>query len=139
MSSVQIADQTFVAAPAAAVAALVSDTRRWPSWFSGLTLTVQEDRAEKGIRWAVSGELHGTMEVWLEPMLDGVVMHYFLHADPLHSNPLHSNPLHSNPKGDPGSASSAHRRRVAGKAMSFEIKASLEQGRAVGESPVSSS
>ncbi|KIQ16195.1 polyketide cyclase / dehydrase and lipid transport [Rhodococcus sp. Leaf7] len=119
MSSVQIADQTFLAAPASDVAELVGDTRRQRSWFPGLTLTVQEDRGEKGIRWTVAGELTGTMEVWLEPMLDGVVLHYFLHAEPVGV-----------------STPDAHRRRVAGKTMSFEIKALLERGRAAGEPPV---
>lgn len=47
-----------------------------------LALTVVEDRAEKGMRWAVAGPLTGTMEIWLEPVLDGVVLHYFLHAEP---------------------------------------------------------
>ena len=28
------------------------------------------------------GALVGTMEVWLEPMLDGTLLHYFLRADP---------------------------------------------------------
>jgi hypothetical protein len=120
MSSVQVADQTFVAARAEDVAALVSDTRRWRAWFPGLTVTVQEDRAEKGVRWVVGGQLQGTMEVWLEPMLDGVVLHYFLHAEP------------TGGVQEP----STHRRRVLGKQMSFEIKALLEAGRAAGEPPV---
>ena len=29
-----------------------------------------------------SGALTGTMEVWLQPALDGVILHYFLHAEP---------------------------------------------------------
>jgi len=30
----------------------------------------------------VQGALTGTMEVWLEPVLDGTLLHYFLRADP---------------------------------------------------------
>ena len=54
----------------------------WRRWWPDLRLQVVEDRADKGIRWAVTGALTGTMEIWLEPSLDGVVLHYFLHAEP---------------------------------------------------------
>ena len=46
-----------------------------------------EDRADKGIRWTVAGPLTGTMEIWLESMLDGVILHYFLHAEPTREVP----------------------------------------------------
>ncbi|MBY6366680.1 SRPBCC family protein [Rhodococcoides corynebacterioides] len=121
MSSVQVADQTFVAAPPADIAAVVGDPRRWRSWFPRLTVTVTEDRGDKGVRWAVAGELVGTMEVWLEPSLDGAILHYFLHAEP-------TDPAASAPVLD-------RARRVAGKAMSFEVKGLLEAGRAPGEAP----
>jgi hypothetical protein len=39
------------------------------------------DRGQAGIRWSVSGALHGSTELWLEPVLDGVVVHYYLRAD----------------------------------------------------------
>ena len=85
MNSIQIADETFVAADGARVGAAVADPSSWRRWWPDLRLQVVEDRAEKGIRWTVAGALTGTMEVWLEPMmegLDGVVLHYFLHAEP---------------------------------------------------------
>ena len=121
MSSVQVADQTFVAAPPAAIAAVVGDPRRWRAWFPRLAVTVTDDRGDKGVRWSVAGELVGTMEVWLEPSLDGAILHYFLHAEP-------TDRTVSAPALD-------RARRVAGKAMSFEIKAMLEAGRAPGEPP----
>jgi hypothetical protein len=43
---------------------------------------VIEDRGPAGQRWTVAGPLTGTMEVWLEPVMDGVLLHYFLHAEP---------------------------------------------------------
>lgn len=82
MSTVQVADQTFVAAPGTAVAEVLSDRGRWRLWWPDLTLDVREDRGDKGIRWTVAGPMDGTMEVWLEPCLDGVILHYFLHAEP---------------------------------------------------------
>ncbi|QLY33594.1 polyketide cyclase / dehydrase and lipid transport [Nocardia huaxiensis] len=126
MSSIQVADQTFVAAPGSAVGEVLADRARWRQWWPDLQLQVREDRGDKGIRWTVTGALDGTMEVWLESMLDGVILHYFLHAEP---------------KGGVEGMSirdlmAANRvRRVAGKKMSFEIKARLEAGRPAGVAP----
>ncbi|MCC3314644.1 hypothetical protein [Nocardia africana] len=125
MSSIQVADQTFVAAPGAAVAEVLADRSRWRRWWPDLTLEVREDRGDKGIRWSVSGALTGTMEVWLEPSLDGVILHYFLHAEPPGADAL-----------SPRTLMAANRsRRVAGKKMSFEVKSRLEAGRPAGVAP----
>ncbi|KMJ49508.1 polyketide cyclase / dehydrase and lipid transport [Rhodococcoides fascians] len=120
MSSIQVADQTFVAAPGAAVAQAFVSPERWRRWWPDLSLTVTEDRGEKGIRWSVRGGVVGTMELWLEPVLDGVIVHYFLHAEP--ASPSES-------------ATEQHARRVAGRAMTFELKRELEAGRSAGEAP----
>ncbi|MGV9668279.1 polyketide cyclase / dehydrase and lipid transport [Nocardia niigatensis] len=126
MSSIQVADQTFVAAPGTAVAEVLADRARWRRWWPDLQLEVREDRGDKGIRWTVSGGADGTMEVWLEPMLDGVIMHYFMHAEP-----------RGGVAGMSGRELLAlnRTRRVAGKVMSFEIKARLEAGRKAGVAP----
>jgi hypothetical protein len=121
VSSIQVADQTFVAAPGATVAARIAVPAQWRRWWPDLSLEVVEDRADQGIRWRVSGALTGTMEIWLEPALDGVILHYFVHAEPV------------GPAGDLLAANRA--RRVAGKKMSFEVKAMLEAGRPVGVAP----
>lgn len=86
-----------------------------------------EDRAEKGVRWTVGGPLTGTMEIWLDPMLDGVLLHYFLHAEPAGVTGRQLARLNV--------AKLNHRRRVAGKRMAFEVKARLEQSRPVGVAP----
>ncbi|MBF6330194.1 polyketide cyclase / dehydrase and lipid transport [Nocardia transvalensis] len=125
MSSVQVADQTFVAAPGARVAEVLADRGRWRRWWPDLTLEVREDRGDKGIRWVVRGALTGTMEVWLEPCLDGVILHYFLHAEPQGAATLSMRELMAVNRA----------RRVAGKKMSFEVKARLEAGRAAGVPP----
>ena len=80
--SVQIADETFVAADPVRVGAAVGDPSNWRRWWPDLRLRVIEDRGPVGVRWAVTGPITGTMEIWLEPMLDGVLLHYFLHAEP---------------------------------------------------------
>ena len=122
--SIQVADQTFVAAAPATVGAAVGDRAAWRRWFPDLVLEVVEDRAEKGVRWKVTGALTGTMEIWLEPVLDGVLLHYFLHAEPAGGAGA----------GTAGAAMN-HQRRVAGKRMAFEVKNTLEAPRPVGVAP----
>ena len=131
MNSIQVADETFVAADGALVGAAVADESSWRRWWPDLRLQVVENRAEKGIRWAVTGALTGTMEIWLEPLtdgVDGVVLHYFLHAEPTGMAAWQLAKLNL--------AKMTHRRRVAGKKMAFEVKTTLERSRPVGVSPV---
>ncbi len=128
MNSIQIADETFVAADGARVGSAVADRSSWRRWWPDLRLQVVEDRGAKGIRWSVTGALTGTMEIWLEPSLDGVVLHYFLHAEPTGMAAWQLAKLNL--------AKMTHRRRVAGKKMAFEVKTTLERSRPVGVSPV---
>jgi hypothetical protein len=82
MPLVDLVDDTFVVADPGRVATLVRDPASWRRWWPDLTLTVREDRGHKGVRWAVDGPLVGTSEIWLEPFGDGVLVHYYLRADP---------------------------------------------------------
>ena len=127
MHSIQVADETFVAADPARVGKAVADRASWLRWWPDLRLQVVEDRGAVGIRWAVTGALTGTMEIWLEPMLDGVLLHYFLHAEPSGVSAWQLARMNL-PK-------MTHRRRVAGKNMAFEVKTALELLRPVGVSP----
>ncbi|MGH3632874.1 MAG: polyketide cyclase / dehydrase and lipid transport, partial [Mycobacterium sp.] len=77
--------------------------------------------------WAVTGPLTGTMEIWLQPLLDGVLLHYFLHAEPSGASAWQLARMNL--------ARITHRRRVAGKKMAFEVKQTLESSRPVGVSP----
>ena len=120
VNSVQVADETFVAASPRAVAAVVGDRSRWARWWPDLQLEVVEDRAEQGVRWRVDGALRGTMEIWCAPVLDGFVLHYFLHAEPADGTARRP-------------AAENHRRRVDGRRMSTEVKRRLESGRAAGD------
>lgn len=128
MNSIQIADETYVAADAARVSAAVADRCSWRRWWLDLRLQVTEDRADKGIRWTVTGALTGTMEIWLEPSMDGVLLHYFLHAEPTGVAAWQLARMNL--------ARMTHHRRVAGKKMAFEVKTVLERSRPIGVSPV---
>ncbi len=127
MNSIQVADETFVAADGVTVGAAVADPASWRRWWPDLRLQVIEERGAQGIRWTVSGPLTGTMEIWLEPVLDGVLLHYFLHAEPAGATARDLAKIDL--------AKVIHNRRVAGKRMSFEIKRKLEAGRPVGVAP----
>ena len=128
MHSIQVADETFVAADPAQVGKVVADRVNWRRWWPDLRLQVIEDRGDKGIRWAVTGPLIGTMEIWLEPSLDGVLLHYFLHAEP--------SGVSARQLARMNLAKITHRRRVAGKDMAFEVKTAIERSRPVGVSPL---
>jgi hypothetical protein len=126
MNSIQIADETFVAADPVEVGRAIGDPVSWRRWWPDLLLTVVEDRKDNGHRWTVAGALTGTMEIWLEPVLDGVVLHYFLHAEPSGAAAWQLAKMNL--------AKMNHRRRVAGKNMAFEVKRTLEATRPVGVS-----
>ena len=80
---VDLVDDTYVACGPDVVAQVVADQRRWDDWWPDLRLTTTRDRGPKGRQWAVRGALVGTMEIWLEPWWDGVVLHLYLRADPI--------------------------------------------------------
>ena len=51
MNSIQVADQTFVAADPVEVGKAVADPASWRRWWPDLRLTVIEDRGPVGHRW----------------------------------------------------------------------------------------
>lgn len=82
MTSLDFIDETYVVADRQVLAAVVSDRARWHQWWPELTLTVFMDRGVDGIRWSISGTLVGSSEIWLEQVGDGVLLHYYLRAEP---------------------------------------------------------
>jgi hypothetical protein len=127
--SVDVVDETFLAVPPEVVAAEFAAPASWARWWPDLSVAVDTDRGVQGIRWTVTGALVGSMEVWLEPVLDGTVLHYFLRADP--SGPG-GRPVPASPR---RGAAEARRRQRAAKAVAFACKDRLEAGRAPGEPP----
>jgi hypothetical protein len=125
VSSVDVVDETFLAVPPGSIAKVFADPESWRRFWPDLRLDVYADRGDEGLRWTVRGALVGTMEVWLEPMLDGTVLHYFLRADP--------------PPGADARPARLRRektrRQLAAKAVALGLKAELEGGRRPGLSP----
>jgi hypothetical protein len=129
MPSVDVVDQTFLAVPPALLAAEFARPERWRELWPDLALEVMTDRGERGVRWTVRGALVGSMEVWLEPVLDGTVLHYFLRADPPDDR---GRPAPLSPR---RAAAEIARRQRAAKAIALGLKDRLEAGRAPGETP----
>jgi hypothetical protein len=127
--SLDVVDETFLAVPPEVVVAEFADPSRWPRLWPDLQLEVMTDRGTQGMRWTVQGALVGSMEVWLEPVLDGTLLHYYLRADP------------AGPDGAPrpapprAAAAEGSRRQRAAKAIAFACKQRLEAGREPGEPP----
>jgi len=78
--SIDIVDESFVRIRRDVMAAVVAE--RWSTWWPGLTLQVYMDRGVEGMRWTVAGDLVGSSEIWLEEHDPGVIVHYYLRADP---------------------------------------------------------
>jgi hypothetical protein len=127
---IHLIDQTWIDAPVRAVSTVVADCANWRRWWPGLELTVARDRKDKGIQWSARSrpvarrfgadrvELVGTVEIWLEPHRDGVILHHFVRLDPV---------------GDRLSdrAAAARTRRLAwhAKRMFWQLKDELESSR----------
>ena len=112
MDGQDLSDDTFVAAAPRDVAALVAEPQRWRQWWPDLTLRLTQDRGLEGVRFVVSGALRGTAEIWLEPVGDGTVVHFYLRA---------------------GLTERARRRRtLAWKQHAYALKDQLEAGRVPG-------
>ncbi len=77
---VDLVDDTFVRAAPAAVAAAIADPLNQRLWWPHLRLDVVQDRGDLGQRWTVDGQLQGSMEIWVEPFSDGVIVHHYVRA-----------------------------------------------------------
>lgn len=139
MPLVDVADDTFVVAEPARVAALVADPHRWRGWWPDLDLTVQRDRGVKGHQWVARSRpgarvpVVGTLEVWLEPWGDGVVLHHYARLDLLHTGLPHTGvgSRRAGPRDPAAWARREHGRRVrAWKRHARVLKDALESERA---------
>ena len=133
MAAVDLVDETFVVADRAVLAAEIADPAAWARWWPELTLTVFMDRGLDGIRWSVSGEWCGSLEIWLEQVGDGVLVHHYVRLD-------RADPATGAPRAQPGdargrrTASRARARRARRwKRSVWELKDRVEQGRRPGE------
>ena len=135
MPLVDLMDETYVVAEPSVLAARLRDPalvrRAWP----GLDLVVFMDRGDAGIRWTVTGDLVGSCEIWLEPYGDGVIVHYFLRADPTRRG-SRTEPRTGAPRKLQHQAIRIGRQHATRwKAVLHTLKDELEAGRPPGEAP----
>lgn len=76
--TVDIVDETFIDVPPPVLSTLVADARNQRQWWPHLQLSTVRDRGVKGQKWDIAGEIVGTMEIWLEPFWEGVIVHHFV-------------------------------------------------------------
>ena len=75
---VDVVDETFIRAAPALIRAQFADARWLAQVWPHLELAVVRDRGVKGIRWAVTGQVDGELEVWIEPFRDGAIVHQYV-------------------------------------------------------------
>ncbi|GAA2790389.1 polyketide cyclase / dehydrase and lipid transport [Kribbella solani] len=121
MPTLDISCDDFVVADPAYVAERLGTDTLWREWWPELTLTPTERRGAKGVRWAVTGAAIGTAEWWLEPVRDGVVVHWYLRVDP--ARPVRGRAL----------ARLKERYVAAYRERIWRFKDAAEAGRAAGE------
>ncbi len=132
MSSIDLLDESFLVADPARLAVAFADPALWRAWWPNQTLAVFMDRGAAGFRWTVTGEVVGSSEVWLEAFADGVILHYFLRAEPTRRG-SDTEPLGGLPWRVRRAARRIARREAAAlKRNTWALKDSLESGREPG-------
>lgn len=80
---VDIVDDTYIHVAPEEVCSLVADPHNHARWWPDLRLRTVRDRGVKGQRWEIEGAIAGTMEIWLEPFRDGVIVHHYVRGQGL--------------------------------------------------------
>lgn len=132
MPAVDLVDETFVVADRAVLAAEVADPASWRRWWPELELAVFMDRSLDGMRWSVSGRWVGSLEIWLEPVGDGVLVHHYARLDPVDPATGGPAPQPADLRGWRRAARERDRRARRWKRSVWELKDRLEAGRAPG-------
>jgi hypothetical protein len=131
--AVDLVDETFLVADRREVAAVVADPEQWRRWWPDLRLTVFMDRGLDGIRWSATGAWVGSLEIWLEAVGDGVLLHHYARLDPVDPATGGPLPLPSDHRGWRRAARARAARARAWKRSAWELKDRLEAGRRPGQ------
>ena len=132
MPAVDLVDETFVVVDRPTLARIVADPERWADWWPGLSLVVFMDRGLDGLRWSVSGRWVGSLEIWLEEVGDGVLVHHYARLDPVDPASGGPRPLPADLAGRRRAARARAARAQAWKRSAWALKDELEAGREVG-------
>jgi hypothetical protein len=137
MADVDLVDETFIAARRDVVAAaLRAGEGVFARWWPDLTLVVFMDRGDAGVRWSMTGALVGSCEIWLEEVLDGTLLHYYLRGAPTDRTGRLPEPLPDTAAGWRAAASLRSERATAWKKIVWRFKDDIEGERLSGEPAV---
>ena len=126
MPMIDLVDESFLVVDRERLAAIVADPARWREWWPDLRLTVFMDRGLDGVRWSVSGDRVGSLEIWLELVGDGVVVHHYARLDPV------GGPVGSGARAARRSARARDRHARAWKRVVWSLAAQLDADRPAG-------
>ena len=135
VASVDLVDETYIAVSPQVLATIVADPARWRDWWPDLDLVVFMDRGSQGQRWSVTGALVGSVELWLEPVGPGTVVHYYLRGLPTSTNPTVGQELPDSPAGWRRAASLRKSRALHWKRTIWALKDEVEGVRMAGCPP----
>ncbi|HRY10291.1 MAG: polyketide cyclase / dehydrase and lipid transport [Actinobacteria bacterium] len=134
MAGVDLVDETFVVVEPHTLAAIVADPAKWTQWWPDLQLAVFMDRGVLGQRWSMTGALVGSLEIWIEPVADGCIVHHYLRGEPS-ADGRTPDPWPDTPAGWRRAAKERARRAKAWKRTIWALKRDLEGDRVAGAPP----
>jgi hypothetical protein len=129
--ALDLVDETFLVVDRARLAAVVADPERWRAWWPDLRLQVFMDRGLDGVRWSATGAWVGSVEIWLEQVGDGVLLHHYLRLDRPGPDGVPLPPA-TDLRGRRRDARARAARARAWKRTAWALKDELEAGRAPG-------
>lgn len=77
---VDVVDETFVRAAPLSVRSALDEPGVLDELWPGLEREIVQDRGAKGVRWRTAGEVTGRLEIWLEDVPGGTIVHHFVHG-----------------------------------------------------------
>ena len=78
---VDVVDETFIRAEPGTVRAALEEPGVLDALWPGLERELVQDRGAKGVRWWTGGEVTGRLEIWLEEVRGGTVVHQFVRGE----------------------------------------------------------
>lgn len=81
---IDVVDETFVRAEPHVVRAALEELDEQGGLdilWRGVRRELAQDRGAKGVRWWAHGEVTGRVELWLEEVPGGTIVHHFLHGE----------------------------------------------------------
>jgi len=139
MAEVDLVDETFIAVPPQQLAPIVADPAMWHTWWPDLELDIFMNRGNEGIRWSIRGALVGSCAIWLEAVLDGTLVHYYLRGAPPAAHTGLAQPFPDTPAGWRQAAKLRATRAKEWKAHVWALKDRCEGARRPGEPPAAAS